>query len=80
MNDMGPKKESSDDMLSPKEVAEFLGVNVETIRRWAFRGELRAYWYGRLIRIRRGDMMAKHDRDMDRDRNGGQRVFEAEYQ
>ncbi len=44
--------------LSPLEVAQHLGVQVETVRDWIRRGELRAVRLGRLLRVRREDLEA----------------------
>ncbi|MGB9886210.1 MAG: helix-turn-helix domain-containing protein [Moorellales bacterium] len=38
-------------VYSPKEVAEMLKVNERTVRRWVRAGQLRAYRFGRQLRI-----------------------------
>lgn len=38
-------------VYTPKEVAEMLKVNERTVRRWVRTGQLRAYRFGRQLRI-----------------------------
>jgi len=44
---------NEDRFYSPAEVAEYLSVNVQTVRRWIRAGELRAYRIGRFWRVSR---------------------------
>lgn len=44
--------------LSPAEVAEVLGVSVNTIKRRIYDGDLRAYRLGRQLRVKRADLDA----------------------
>ncbi len=42
---------NEDRFYSPAEVAEYLSVNVQTVRRWIQAGELGAYRIGRFWRV-----------------------------
>ncbi len=44
---------NEDRFYAPAEVAEYLSVNVQTVRRWIQAGELRAYRIGRFWRVSR---------------------------
>lgn len=44
--------------LSPAEVAEVLGVSVNTIKRRIYDGDLPAYRLGRQLRVKRADLDA----------------------
>jgi len=47
-------------MMTARQVAEFLGVSVQSIRRWSFGGALRFYRVGAagLLRYRRDDVLS----------------------
>ncbi len=44
---------NEDRFYSPAEVAKYLSVNVQTVRRWIHAGELRAYRVGKFWRVSR---------------------------
>ena len=44
---------NEDRFYSPAEVARYLSVNVQTVRRWIHTGELGAYKVGRFWRVNR---------------------------
>ena len=44
------------DWMSTKDAAAYLGVNLRTLYRFIDAGELPAYKFGRVIRLRRGDV------------------------
>lgn len=46
-------------LMTPKEVAELLNVNVRTVQLWAANGTLPSYRMGRLLRFQRGEI---HDK------------------
>lgn len=50
--------ELSDELLTPKEVATWLGVTSDTIYRWLRKGELPAIKLGRLYRIPKAEVLA----------------------
>jgi excisionase family DNA binding protein len=45
-----------EELLSPEEVGERLGVSVYTVRRWIKEGKLRAFRPGKEYRVRMGDL------------------------
>jgi excisionase family DNA binding protein len=48
-------QQNSDEWLSVEEVAQILKMDEETVRRWIRTRQLKAYRFGRDLRIRRDD-------------------------
>ncbi len=45
-------------LLTPEEVAEFLGIKVETIYQWKFYGKIKFVKIGNRLRFREEDILA----------------------
>jgi excisionase family DNA binding protein len=49
------------------ETARLLGVSPDTVRRMVKRGELKAFWVGRLLRVKRSSITELVEAGLDRD-------------
>lgn len=53
-----PSPTSPDDLLSISSAAKLAEVSTATMRRWVSRGVLRRHGKGRIVRVRRADVLA----------------------
>jgi excisionase family DNA binding protein len=52
-----PKENEADEYISRREASEILGISYPTLREITYKGRLRAYRIGRLLKYKRNEVM-----------------------